>query len=208
MKTFNENKPFYNNRFTGFLYPFTLILMGVTGFGQMPIFKRYYLADLPGFGWKDTDNDLSIKKGVNLFPRVDLDDFLKSEESPDKEEKKPIEEKEKIEMEEGLISFDEFQKVEMVVAQVKNAEKIESADKLLKLEVDTGTDERTLVAGIALHYEPEELTGKKIIIVKNLKPVKLRGVLSQGMILAASDGDGRPYIPEIPSETPVGAILK
>ncbi len=165
---------------------------------------------LNGFGWKDTGNKFSIKKVEQLFPRVDLNDFLKSEEIKEKKDEKPVlkDIKEKNYMEEGLISFDDFKKVEMVVAVVNNAEKIENADKLLKLEVNTGNDDRTLVAGIALHYSPEELIGKKIIIVKNLKPVKLRGVMSQGMILAASDKDGRPYIPEIPSETPVGAILK
>jgi len=108
-----------------------------------------------------------------------------------------------------MISFEDFKKVEMVVAQVKDAEKVEKADKLLKLTVDTGTDTRTLVAGIALYYTPEELMGKKIMIVKNLKPAKLRGILSQGMILAASTlPDGRPFIPIIPDETPIGAILK
>ncbi len=109
---------------------------------------------------------------------------------------------------EGLITFDEFKKVEMRVARVLEAEKVQGADKLLKLSVDTGTDTRTLVAGIALYYTPEELVGKKIIIVKNLVPAKLRGILSQGMILAASGPDGRPFIPIIPEETPIGAILK
>ncbi|MCK4888897.1 MAG: methionine--tRNA ligase [Candidatus Aminicenantes bacterium] len=161
-----------------------------------------------GFGWKDTGNNFTIKETGPLFPRVDLKDFLKSEEVEVKKETPGIEKQEKEEMEEGLINFDDFKKVEMVVALVNSAEKIENADKLLKLEVDTGSDTRTLVAGIALHYSPSDLIGKKIIIVKNLKPVKLRGVLSQGMILAASDKDGRPYIPEIPNETPVGAILK
>lgn len=163
-----------------------------------------------GFGWKDTGKSFSIKKVTQLFPRVDLNDFLKSEEIKENKvtESPATEKKENKEMEEGLISFDEFQKVEMVVALVNNAEKIENADKLLKLEVNTGSETRTLVAGVALHYSPLDLIGRKIIIVKNLKPVKLRGVLSQGMILAASDKDGRPYIPEIPSETPVGAILK
>jgi methionyl-tRNA synthetase len=109
---------------------------------------------------------------------------------------------------EGLIEIGDFKKVQMVVARVLAAEKVEKADKLLKLQIDTGTDTRTLVAGIALHYKPEDLVGRKIIIVKNLKPAKLRGILSQGMILAASDADNRPYIPVLPEETPVGAILK
>jgi methionyl-tRNA synthetase len=109
---------------------------------------------------------------------------------------------------EGLIEIGDFKKVQMVVARVLAAEKVEKADKLLKLQVDTGSDTRTLVAGIALHYKPEELVGRKIIIVKNLKPAKLRGILSQGMILAASDADNRPYVPILPEETPVGALLK
>ena len=109
---------------------------------------------------------------------------------------------------EGWIEIQDFKKVQMVVARVLAAEKVEKADKLLKLQIDTGTDTRTLVAGIALHYKPEDLVGRKIIIVKNLKPAKLRGILSQGMILAASDAGNRPYIPILPDETPIGAILK
>lgn len=108
----------------------------------------------------------------------------------------------------GIINFDDFLKVQMVVAKITKAEKHENADRLLVLTVDTAQDERTLVAGIAQYYSPEELINKKIIIVKNLKPVKLRGILSQGMILAASGPDDRPYIPILPEETPVGAILK
>ncbi|KAF5434448.1 methionyl-tRNA synthetase, partial [Candidatus Methanophagaceae archaeon] len=159
-----------------------------------------------GTGWKDTGTSFSINKVYQLFPRVDLNEFL-GETSEKKKLKKNNTEEKNI-MEEGLITFDDFKKVEMVVAKVLSAEKLENADKLLKLEVDTATDKRTLVAGIALYYKPEELTGKKIIIVKNLKPAKLRGVLSQGMILAASDEEGRPYIPIIPEETPVGSVLK
>lgn len=108
----------------------------------------------------------------------------------------------------GLIEITDFRKVQMVVAKVLAAEKVEKADKLLKLQVDTGSDTRTLVAGIALHYKPEELLGRRIIIVKNLKPAKLRGILSEGMILAASDADNRPFIPILPEETPIGAVLK
>ncbi|MCP4150237.1 MAG: methionine--tRNA ligase [bacterium] len=169
-------------------------------------------------GWKETPELFTINKGEQLFPRVDAKAFFGDEADPkkDKKQKKkdkpqkqaPKKEEPKGESD-GLIGFDEFLKVQMVVARVLEAEKHPNADKLLKLTVDTGSDERTLVAGIALHYTPEELKGKKIIIVKNLKPVKLRGVLSQGMIMAASAPDGgRPYIPIIPEETPVGAILK
>ena len=106
------------------------------------------------------------------------------------------------------IVFEDFQKVKMVVAKVIDAQNHPNADRLLVLTVDTGTDERTLVAGVAQYYKPEDLKGRKIIIIKNLKPVKLRGILSMGMILAASGPDGRPYIPIIPDETPVGANLK
>ena len=75
------------------------------------------------------------------------------------------------------------------MAKVLAAEKIEGADKLLRLQVRLGSEERQIVAGIAKYYQPEELVGKEIVIVANLKPAKLRGVLSQGMILAAGDGD-------------------
>jgi len=101
----------------------------------------------------------------------------------------------------NIINFKDFGKVEMVVAMILEVEKVENADRLLKLEVDTGEDKRTLVAGVADYYSTEDLKGRKIIIVKNLKPAKIRGVHSRGMILAASGPDGRPYIPIIPEET-------
>src|SRR5690606_4686569 len=78
-------------------------------------------------------------------------------------------------------------KVELKVAEVIACEKMENADKLLVLKVKIGEEERTIVSGIAQHYAPEELVGKKVVVVANLKPTKLRGTLSQGMILAASD---------------------
>ena len=77
----------------------------------------------------------------------------------------------------------------MRVAQVISAEKIEGADKLLKLQIDLGNEKRQIVAGIAQHYPPEELVGRKIVVVINLKPVKIRGVESNGMLLAASDAN-------------------
>lgn len=156
------------------------------------------------FGWKDPGEIFKINKVEQLFPRVSNKDFFGDENK--KEEKKM--ENETICENEGLISFEYFKKVEMVVAKVIDAKKVENTDKLLELIVDTGTDKRTLIAGIAQYYKTEDLKNKKIIIVKNLIPVKLRGILSQGMILAASDIDGRPYIPIIPEDTPVGAILK
>ncbi len=156
------------------------------------------------FGWKDPGEIFKINKVEQLFPRVSNKDFFGDENK--KEEKKM--ENEKICEDKGLISFEYFKKVEMVVAKVIDAKKVENTDKLLELIVDTGADKRTLIAGIAQYYKAEDLKNKKIIIVKNLIPVKLRGILSQGMILAASDTDGRPYIPIIPEDTPVGAVLK
>lgn len=88
------------------------------------------------------------------------------------------------------ISIDDFMKVDLRIAEIKQAEKVEGADKLLKLQLDVGGEPRQIVAGIALHYKPEELIGKKITIVANLKPAKIRGVESHGMLLAASDANG------------------
>lgn len=88
-------------------------------------------------------------------------------------------------------SFDDFKKIELKVAQIISAERIEKSEKLVKLQVNAGDPEpRQIVAGIAKHYAPEELVGKKIVIVANLKPAKLMGELSQGMLLAASDESG------------------
>ena len=86
------------------------------------------------------------------------------------------------------ITFDEFQKMELKVAEIKACEDIEGADKLYKLTIDIG-EERTIVAGIKQYYTKEELTGKKIAVVANLEPRKLRGILSHGMLLAASNED-------------------
>jgi methionyl-tRNA synthetase len=109
----------------------------------------------------------------------------------------------------GKISIDDFLKVEMRVGQVKSAEKVKGADKLLRLEVDIGTEVRQVVAGIALAYEPETLIGRKVVIVANLAPRKLRGLESNGMIVAASVGDeGKPVLASFLEDVPVGAKLK
>ena len=107
------------------------------------------------------------------------------------------------------ISIDDFAKVELRVAQVKSAEKVKGADKLLRLEVDLGTEVRQIVAGIALAYQPEQLIGRKVVIVANLAPRKLRGLESNGMIVAASIGDnGTPVLAGFLEDVPVGARLK
>jgi len=89
------------------------------------------------------------------------------------------------------IQFEDFAKVELRTGTILSAEKVEKADKLLKLEVDMGTEKRTIVSGIALHYEPTSLIGKQVVIVANLAPRKMRGIESNGMILMAEDKDGK-----------------
>lgn len=105
------------------------------------------------------------------------------------------------------ISIDDFAKVELRVAQVISAEPVKKADKLLKLQLDLGTEQRQVVSGIAKFYTPEELVGRKVICVTNLKPVKLRGEESKGMILAASHGD-QLTLATVPDGMPNGAIVK
>ena len=109
---------------------------------------------------------------------------------------------------ENVISIDDFAKVELRVAQVKVAEKVKGADKLLRLEVDLGDHTRQIVAGIAEAYSPESLIGRKIVIVANLAPRKLRGLVSNGMLLAASLEGGKPVLAGFLEDVPVGARLK
>jgi methionyl-tRNA synthetase len=108
-----------------------------------------------------------------------------------------------------LISIDEFAKIDLRAGEVKSAERVKGADKLLHMKVDIGEKEpRTIVAGIALAYKPEELVGRKVVIVANLQPRKLRGLTSQGMIVAASLEGGQPVLASFLEEVPVGARLK
>ena len=107
------------------------------------------------------------------------------------------------------ITIDDFLKVELRVGTVLTAEKVEKADKLLRLTVDIGTEVRQIVAGIAKAYAPETLVGRKVVIVANLAPRKLRGIESQGMIVAASLGEeGQPALASFLEEVPNGARLK
>ncbi|MGB6974294.1 MAG: methionine--tRNA ligase [Terracidiphilus sp.] len=107
-----------------------------------------------------------------------------------------------------VISIDDFTKVELRVAQILVAERIPKADKLLRLEVDLGYEKRQILAGIAQYYEPEKLVGRKIVIVANLAPRKMRGLESNGMLLAASLPDGAPVLAGFLEEVPLGARLK
>jgi methionyl-tRNA synthetase len=108
-----------------------------------------------------------------------------------------------------FITIDDFAKVELRVAQVLVAERIPKADKLLRLEVDLGYEKRQILAGIAQYYEPEKLIGRKIVIVANLAPRKMRGLESNGMLLAASlPPDGAPVLAGFLEDVPLGARLK
>ena len=135
-----------------------------------------------------------LHQGEALFPRLEKKKNQQSQTQEKGQGKKGKAKKKKAEPEidmEGLITFEQFGEVELRVAEIVTAEKIKKANKLLKLTVKA-PEERTLVAGIALHYSPEDLVGKKVIIVANLKPAKLMGITSQGMVLAAKkiDADG------------------
>ena len=133
----------------------------------------------------------TVVKGNALFPRLDMKKELaeleKLAEAQAKVKEQPkqeiVEEEPKAE-----ISIDDFAKVELATAKVLTCEKVAKSDKLLKLTLDVAGKERTVVSGIAQYYTPEYMVGKTVVIVKNLKPVKLRGILSEGMILCASNG--------------------
>jgi methionyl-tRNA synthetase len=108
----------------------------------------------------------------------------------------------------GQITIDDFTKVELRVAQVKVAERVPKADKLLRLEVDLGTETRQILAGIAESYEPESLIGRKVIVVANLAPRKLRGLESNGMLLAGSVEGGKAVLASFLEDVPLGAKVK
>ncbi len=162
---------------------------------------------------------LTVHKGENLFPRLDMEkelEYLENEraakaaaEAPKAEEKKPEPKEEKPEGVASIIEIGDFQKVNLRVAQIKACEPVPKADKLLRLTLDDGTAEgRQVVSGIAPWYKPEDLIGKKIVIVANLKPAKLRGVLSQGMILAADAGENDVKVLFVDDSVPAGSKVR
>ncbi len=134
-----------------------------------------------------------VRIGESIFPRL-----LESKESPHQAKKEiPVAD---------LIDISDFARVKMVVAQVLEAEKVPDSDKLLKLKIDLGDEKRQIVAGVAEYYKPEEITGRKIVVVRNLKPATIRGVESNGMLLAAKKGKQlRLLAPE--SDLPIGATI-
>ncbi|NLI68352.1 MAG: methionine--tRNA ligase subunit beta, partial [Bacilli bacterium] len=106
------------------------------------------------------------------------------------------------------ISYDDFAKLELRVGEVVRSEKMKNADKLLKLQVDLGNETRQIISGIAEHYKPEQLIGQKVIVVSNLKPVKLRGEMSEGMILTGEAPDGTLALLTVEKSLPNGSIVE
>jgi methionyl-tRNA synthetase len=104
-------------------------------------------------------------------------------------------------------TYDDFTKMDLRVGTILAAEKVEKADKLLKLTIDTGLDQRTVVSGIALHYSPEEIIGKQVTLLANLAPRKIRGIESMGMILMAEDADGKLVFIQPSQATKAGSTI-
>lgn len=147
-------------------------------------------------------------RGTPIFPRLEMDvevAYIKAQMS---QSVQPIEavEKEKV-PEVSEIGIEDFTKIQLKVGQIKACKPHPKADRLLVSQIDLGTETRQIVSGIADHYDPEHLIGKKVVVVTNLKPVKLRGELSEGMVLAAS-ADGKLSLPELLDDLPAGSIVK
>lgn len=161
-------------------------------------------ADEKAISWEEAGSfgmistGVKVNKGESLFPRIDLKTLEETEVEDMNISAAPVIEAKAVAPAETIveqteektyITIDEFAKMDLRIAEVIACEKMPKADKLLILTVKLGEEERTVVSGIAQHYSPEELVGKKVVVVANLKPTKLRGVLSEGMILAASNED-------------------
>ncbi|SFB31519.1 methionyl-tRNA synthetase [Lentibacillus halodurans] len=150
-----------------------------------------------------------VQKGKPIFPRLDVDKEVQAikamMQKPAQEKKKA---KTQIPEQKEEVAIDDFMKLDMRVAEVLKAEPVKGADKLLKLQLDVGTDERQVVSGIAEHYKPEELAGKKVICVTNLKPVKLRGEMSEGMILCGEDNNGQLVLTSVEQTLSNGSVVK
>ncbi len=174
------------------------------------IYEQLGIAEGELTGWESASRfgllpaGTKVQKGEALFPRIDVKKELADivptpkAEAPKAEEKKPAktakkEEKKEEKLPEGVISIDDFAKVQLRVARILTAEKVEGSDKLLKLSVKLGEGEplRTVVSGIARFYTPEAIEGRQVVLVSNLKPAKLKGIKSEGMILCASDAEDK-----------------
>ena len=172
--------------------------------------------------WGDLQGGTLVGKPEPLFPRLDkeptlrklreLEEAERAKAVPRKETRTAVEQhaEQKTSPQAGdRIAIEEFAKVDLRVGEVLSAERVQGAQKLLKLTVDIGAEVRQVVAGIAEYYEPEKVVGMKVVLVANLQPRKLRGIESNGMIVAASVGEeGRPVLVTFKEEVPKGARLK
>ena len=169
--------------------------------GIAQAFDEVQFADIKS--WGKTPVGTKVNKPEQLFPRIEEE----KEEKTQKAEVKPAV-NEKVVVEPAVteeISIEDFSKVHLRVVKVLAAEKVKKADRLLMLTVDLGDEQRTIISGIAEHYTPEELIGKNVVMVINLKPAKIRGVVSKGMVLAASIDD---KLKVIEVDMPVGSKVK
>lgn len=153
------------------------------------------LVKFPDLEWGQLKDGTVCNEPAPLFPRLETERIQNLKKGQKGAPAKPAKaekaaEKAPVVATEGIITFDDFLKTELCIATIETAEAVENADKLLKLSVSIGDEKRTLVAGIAAFYKPEDLPGKQVVMVKNLKPAKIRGVVSHGMILAAQTADG------------------
>ena len=172
------------------------------------IFEQLGVTDPAQTGWDSVAKfgglaaGTVVHKGAALFPRIDIPKEMealaalnpKKDEAPaaqpeQKAEKKPEAPKAEEKADEELIDIDTFAKVKLKVAKVVAAEAVKKSNKLLKLTVKCGDETRTVVSGISTHYSPEDMVGKTVVLVANLKPAKLKGIVSEGMLLAAADDE-------------------
>ena len=177
----------------------------------MPSLARESLSRLGGdadrIGRKDLDwgklpNEVPIRVGDPIFPRVDVPAYIGGTMS-----NPPIETTQAAPPDLAKITIDQFMEIDLRVAEIRTAEKVEKSKKLIKLTVFDGENERTLVAGIATRYSAEELVGRKVVIVANLQPAKLMGIESNGMVLAASIA-GEPSLLSVDASVPAGTKVK
>src|SRR5699024_5845700 len=176
------------------------------------IFSQLNITDTALHEWNSLYEDGKIKAGTvvqkdkPIFPRLDAEEetqVIKEMMQQTTQEQEEAEEDGK-----AQVDYDDFMKVDLRVGEVVRAEKMKNADKLLKLQLDLGKEKRQIISGIAKYYQPEELIGKKVICVTNLKPVKLRGQMSEGMVLSGEDENGNLSLATVESDLPNGSVVK
>lgn len=159
--------------------------------------------------WGGLSKTAHVKKGEIIFPRIDVEkELVELEESVKKAQKEQVVKVEKEEEKAEYISIDEFFKSELKIGEVLECERVPKADKLLVSKIKVGNEIRQIVSGIAQYYTPEEFVGKKVVVVTNLKPVKLRGIMSEGMVLCASDDEGNLVAVGPLEDIQAGAVVK